>query len=114
MVALFSTYLSTMQVKRNSFFLKLVGISPFPFLSTSSSRVNLIYFPKELNSLRTVEFTLEELQSMFPPFSLANEKNTCFFLFIGTKDQREPFVKIGDCPDVFNQIFLFLFPCFLL
>jgi len=57
-----------MQVKGNIFFLKLVGISPFPILSTSSSRVNLIHFPKELNLLRTVEFALEELQNMFSPF----------------------------------------------
>lgn len=82
-----------------------MGISPFPFLSTSSSRVNLIYIPKELNSLRTVEFTLEELQNIFSHLFLMKKHFFFFLQFIGSKDQRQPFVKMGDCPDVFKQTF---------
>lgn len=93
--------------------MKLVGISPFPFLFTSSLTiwVNLIYFPKELNSLRTEVYSGRT--SELPPFYFFNEKilaafcssSSSSFFTRGTKAQRGPFVTIGGCPDVLISFF---------
>lgn len=83
--------------------MKLVGISPFPFLSTSSIWVNLIYFTRELNSLRTEVYSGRTLE-----LSLMKKYLLPFFFpsfSRGTKHQREPFIKIGDCPDVLIRFF---------
>lgn len=55
----------------------------------------------------------KNFRTCFPPFSYSNEKQYLLFFFVhSAKDQKEAFVKIGGCFDVFNQTFFSAFAAY--